>query len=133
MDLNNEEKEREANSFQTLIKMNQMSCTNNSSQMDRVNMNIDTMICQTSTSTSSASTISSDPSDRLLPLSNKLPLHKQQLISSKLALRFRSAGCMDISKELTEEEEKAQRARVEVSSFSYHSNKFKFYRNLYFS
>ncbi|CAH8483300.1 unnamed protein product [Schistosoma margrebowiei] len=113
LDLNNEEKEREANSFQTLIKMNQMSSTNNSSQMDPVNMNNDTMICQTSTSTSIASTISSDPSDRLLPLSNKLPLHKQQLISSKLALRFRSAGCMDISKELTEEEEKAQRARVE--------------------
>ncbi|VDO76447.1 unnamed protein product [Schistosoma margrebowiei] len=112
LDLNNEEKEREANSFQTLIKMNQMSSTNNSSQMDPVNMNNDTMICQTSTSTSIASTISSDPSGRL-PLSNKLPLHKQQLISSKLALRFRSAGCMDISKELTEEEEKAQRARVE--------------------
>ncbi|CAH8440021.1 unnamed protein product [Schistosoma bovis] len=113
LDLSNEEKEREANSFQTLIKMNQMSSTNNSSQIDPVNMNNDAMICQTSTSTSSASTISSDPSDRLLPLSNKLPLHKQQLISSKLALRFRSAGCMDISKELTEEEEKAQRARVE--------------------
>ncbi|CAI2725225.1 unnamed protein product [Schistosoma spindalis] len=113
LDLSNEEKEREAKSFQTLIKMNQMSSTNNSSQMDPVNMNNDTMICQTSTSTSSTTSISSNPSDRLLPLSNKLPLHKQQLISSKLALRFRSAGCMDISKELTEEEEKAQRARVE--------------------
>ncbi|CAH8442363.1 unnamed protein product [Schistosoma rodhaini] len=113
LDLNNEEKEREANSFQALIKMNQMTNTNNSSQMDPVNMNNDTMICQTSTPTSTITSISSNTSDRLMPLSNKLPLHKQQLISSKLALRFRSAGCMDISKELTEEEEKAQRARVE--------------------
>ncbi|VDQ06571.1 unnamed protein product [Trichobilharzia regenti] len=62
--------------------------------------------------TSVSTTPSNDPRDRS-PLTNSLPLHKQQLISSKLALRFRSAGCMDISKELTEEEEKAQRAQVD--------------------
>ncbi|CAH8463443.1 unnamed protein product [Schistosoma turkestanicum] len=127
LDLNDEEKIREANSFQTIIKMNQMINTNNSSQINVNNNNNDndnTMICEapTLTTTNTTTTIttpttipSSHSSDRslLLPLSNKLPLHKQQLISSKLALRFRSAGCMDISKELTEEEEKAQRARVE--------------------
>ncbi|KER30018.1 hypothetical protein T265_03497 [Opisthorchis viverrini] len=54
-----------------------------------------------------------DSVPRPTPLSSQLPPHKQQLVASLLSSRFRSAGCMDISKELTESEEKAQRAMVE--------------------
>ncbi|VDP89023.1 unnamed protein product [Echinostoma caproni] len=54
------------------------------------------------------------PASRGTPLTTQLPAHKQQLVASLLASRFRSAGCMDISKELTESEEKAIRAKVEV-------------------
>ncbi|KAF7232672.1 G patch domain-containing protein 1, partial [Paragonimus skrjabini miyazakii] len=50
---------------------------------------------------------------RSTPLTTQLPAHKQQLVASLLSSRFRSAGCMDISKELSEREEKAFRAKVE--------------------
>ncbi|KAH8849658.1 G patch domain-containing protein 1 [Schistosoma japonicum] len=113
LDLSNEEKEREASSFQAIVKTNQITNFNDSSSIEPFNVNNTGNDIMTSTSVlSSITTTSTNPSDGL-PLSNKLPLHKQQLISSKLALRFRSAGCMDISKELTEAEEKVQRARVE--------------------
>ncbi|CAH8466251.1 unnamed protein product [Heterobilharzia americana] len=111
LDLSSEEKEREASSFQAIIKMNKMTPTNASSIVLNAN-NINDDKNTTSVSSVVVTATPSDPAARL-PLTNSLPLHKQQLISSKLALRFRSAGCMDISKELTEEEEKAQRARVE--------------------
>ncbi|CAL8103372.1 unnamed protein product [Calicophoron daubneyi] len=43
----------------------------------------------------------------------QLPANKQSLLANLLASRFRSAGCMDLSKELSEEEAKALRAKVE--------------------
>ncbi|CAI2737421.1 unnamed protein product, partial [Dicrocoelium dendriticum] len=54
----------------------------------------------------------SDAEDRERPIAN-LPDHKLRLVADLLSSRFRSAGCMDISKELSEAEEKALRAKVE--------------------
>ncbi|CAH8824953.1 unnamed protein product [Trichobilharzia szidati] len=118
LDLSNEEKEKEASSFQAIIKMNKpVTPSTHHTPINNVMSSEKVVVPPMSPATNAAnttpvSTTPSDPRDRL-PLTNSLPLYKQQLISSKLALRFRSAGCMDISKELTEEEEKAQRAQVE--------------------
>ncbi|THD28943.1 G patch domain-containing protein 1 [Fasciola hepatica] len=94
VDLNGEERERELNSFQTIIRTARPS-SGSKTAVD-----------------SPSADISFDGTHKT-PLTNRLPLHKQQLVASILASRFRSAGCMDISKELSESEEKAERAKVE--------------------
>ncbi|KAG5454307.1 G patch domain-containing protein 1 [Clonorchis sinensis] len=97
VDMTGEERERELNAFNGIMRASKLS-------------------------TPSTSPVPPEPSphpptpdsvSRPTPLSSQLPPHKQQLVASLLSSRFRSAGCMDISKELTESEEKAQRAMVE--------------------
>ncbi|KAA3681917.1 G patch domain-containing protein 1 [Paragonimus westermani] len=101
VDLSGEDRDRELNAFSAILHAAKLQTA------------LPTPIADSGTNDTTGSQPPPIVLARSTPLTTHLPAHKQQLVANLLSSRFRSAGCMDISKELSEKEEKAFRAKVE--------------------